>query len=46
MVDDKIILSGKFKVMVSDFDIEIPKIVANKLSNEVDIDFRFELVKK
>lgn len=44
--DDKIIISGNFKVLVSDFDIEIPKIVANKLSNEVDIDFRFELVKK
>lgn len=43
---DKIIISGNFKVLVSDFEIEIPKIVANKLSNEVDIDFRFELVKK
>lgn len=44
--DDKIIISGNFTVLVSDFEIEIPKIVANKLSNEVDIDFRFELVKK
>jgi len=46
IVDDKITLSGKFKVMVSDFDIEIPKIVANKLSDEVSVDFNFELIKK
>ncbi|MBO6880014.1 YceI family protein [Winogradskyella sp.] len=46
LVDDKIILSGSFKVMVSDFDIEIPKVVRNKLSNEVTIDFSFELVNK
>ena len=46
MVDEKIIISGNFKVLASDFEIEIPKIVANKLSNEVNIDFRFELVKK
>lgn len=46
LVDDKIILSGSFKVMVSDFDIEIPKIVANKLSDEVSVAFNFELVKK
>ena len=44
--DEKIIISGNFKVLASDFEIEIPKIVANKLSNEVNIDFRFELVKK
>jgi polyisoprenoid-binding protein YceI len=46
LVDDQIVLSGSFKVMVSDFDIEIPKIVANKLSDEVSINFNFELVKK
>ena len=46
MVDDKIVLSGSFKVLVSDFDIEIPKIVANKLSDEVSVAFNFELVKK
>ncbi len=46
LVDDKIVLSGSFKVLVSDFEIEIPKIVANKLSNEVEVDFNFELVKK
>ncbi len=46
LVDDKIVLSGSFKVMVSDFDIDIPKIVANKLSDEVSVAFNFELVKK
>ncbi len=46
LVDSKIVLSGSFKVLVSDFEIEIPKIVANKLSNEVSVDFDFELVKK
>lgn len=46
IVDNKITLSGNFKVMVSDFDIEIPKIVSNKLSDEVSVDFNFELVKK
>ena len=46
LVDDKIVLSGSFKVLVSDFEIEIPKIVANKLSNEVEVDFNFELSKK
>lgn len=46
LVDSKVVLSGTFKVLVSDFDIEIPKIVANKLSNEVKVDFNFELYKK
>ncbi|MBC2843709.1 YceI family protein [Winogradskyella flava] len=46
LADGKIVLSGSFKVLVSDFEIEIPKIVANKLSDEVDIDFNFELAKK
>ncbi|WP_400076058.1 YceI family protein [Winogradskyella sp. R77965] len=46
VVDDKILLSGNFKVLVSDFDIAIPKIVANKLSDEVSVDFNFELAKK
>ena len=46
LIDDKINMSGNFKVLVSDFDIEIPKIVQNKLSNEVLVDFSFELSKK
>jgi len=46
MVDDKIVLKGSFKVLASDFNIEIPKIVKNKLSDEVSVAFNFELVKK
>jgi polyisoprenoid-binding protein YceI len=46
MVADKIVLSGRFKVLVSDFNIEIPKIIKNKLSEEVSIVFEFELDKK
>lgn len=46
MVDDKIVLSGNFKVLASDFNIEIPKIVKNKLSDHVSVSFNFELVKK
>ena len=44
--DDKILVSGNFKVLVSDFQIEIPKIVENKLSDEVSVQFKFELSKK
>jgi len=43
--NEMVIVSGDFKVLVSDFDIKIPKIVKNKLSNEVSIGFSFELVK-
>lgn len=46
MSDNNIILSGSFKVIVSDYNIEIPRIVANKLSDEVSVVFVFELVKK
>lgn len=46
MVDGKIVLKGSFKVLVSDFGIEIPKIVQNKLSDEVSVGFNFELIKK
>ena len=45
LVEDKIVLSGSFKVSVSDYDIEIPKVVANKLSDEVSVTFNFELIK-
>ena len=46
MVNEKIILLGSFKVLVSDFDIKIPKVVQNKLSDEVSVTFNFELRKK
>ena len=44
--EDKIIISGIFKLMASDFKIDIPKIVRNKIAEDVDVNFRFELLKK
>jgi len=43
---NKLILNGNFTVLVSDFNIDIPKIVKNKLSDKVTITFNFELTKK
>ncbi len=42
----KIILSGNFSARASDFDIKIPKIVQSKVTDEVQITFNFELLKK
>ena len=41
-----ITLSGTFKTKASDFDIKIPKIVRNKISENVDVSFEFELRRK
>lgn len=46
LADGNISLTGNFKVLVSDYNIEIPKIVKNKLSNEVSVNFNFNLIKK
>ncbi len=46
MVDGVISISGTFTVEVSDFAIEIPKVVSNKLSKNVDVGFDFKLNKK
>jgi len=43
---DKIILSGNFSALASDFDIKIPKFVQSKVTDEVQISFSFELLKK
>lgn len=43
---DKIIISGLLKLLASDFKIDIPKIVRNKIAEDVDVSFRFELLKK
>ena len=43
---NRIKLSGAFSVEVSDFNIKIPKVVRNKLSNIVNVTFDFELSKK
>jgi polyisoprenoid-binding protein YceI len=44
--DGALVLSGHFIVNASDFKIEIPKIVKNKVSEKVEIDFNFRLTKK
>ena len=41
-----LVLKGSFKVEVSDFDVEIPKVVRNKLSKTVNVVFEFKLNKK
>lgn len=46
MLDGKITVTGDFTVTVSDFDIEIPKVVSDKLSNNVNVSYNFELNKK
>ena len=42
-VDDAIIMKGSFTVTPSDFDIKIPKIVANKIAKEVMVNVVFKL---
>ncbi|PVW12398.1 YceI family protein [Marixanthomonas spongiae] len=44
--NNEINLSGKFTMRASDFNIKIPKIVQNKVSDMVEINFNFALVKK
>lgn len=44
--DEVVTLDGSFTVKASNFKIDIPKIVKNKLSNDVQVTFNFELNKK
>lgn len=44
--DGFIVISGVFKVVASDFDIDIPKIVSNKIAETIDVSFDFKLSKK
>ena len=44
--ESSLILDGSFTVQASDFKIDIPKIVKNKLSNDVLVTFNYELNKK
>tara|TARA_R110000751_G_scaffold302802_1_gene417055 strand:- start:1 stop:537 length:537 start_codon:yes stop_codon:yes gene_type:complete len=39
-------LSGTFTLKASDFDIDIPKIVSNKISEAIEVSFQFELEQK
>ncbi|UKM64697.1 YceI family protein [Flavobacteriaceae bacterium GSB9] len=43
---ERIEISGHFNVNVSDFDIKIPKIVQNKVSESVNVSFVFDLESK
>ena len=43
---DEIILKGNFMTKASDFDIKIPKIVSNKIAEDVKVSFEFKLKKK
>jgi hypothetical protein len=43
---DAINMEGSFNVIVSDFDIKIPKIVQNKVSESVNVSFSFNLKTK
>ena len=44
--ENAIHLTGNFKVLVSDYNIDIPNIVSNKLSNEVLVSLDFSLQKQ
>ena len=43
---DGFFLKTNFSVLTSDFDIKIPKVVRNKISNEINIKVDYELVEK
>jgi len=43
---DSIIMRGSFKVTPADFDIEIPKIVRNKIAKEIIVEMDFKLSSK
>lgn len=45
-VNGIISLHGNFKVKASHFNIEIPKIVSNKIAEDIEISFEFELQPK
>ncbi|WP_242205170.1 YceI family protein [Aestuariivivens insulae] len=44
--DGSISLSGSFKALASDFDIKIPKIVRNKIAEDIKVSFIFDLQTK
>jgi hypothetical protein len=39
-------INGTFSAKASDFDIEIPKIVSKKISEDIKVSFQFDLLKK
>lgn len=41
-----ITITGEFIALASDFNIDIPKIVSNKIAEEISVNFQFQLKKK
>lgn len=39
-------INGTFSTKASDYDVEIPKIVSNKISEDIKVSFQFELQRK
>jgi polyisoprenoid-binding protein YceI len=44
--ENLITMTGNFKVKASDFDIKIPKIVSNKIAEDIEVSFNFKLEEK
>ncbi len=44
--EDVITISGSFLANASDFNIKIPKVVKNKIANDIEVTFDFRLKKK
>lgn len=45
-VDGSVVMKGSFIVTPSDFDIDIPKIVRNKIAKEVTVSLNFKFTKR
>lgn len=43
---DSIKMSGNFKTPASDYNIKIPKIVSNKIAEDIEVNFNFVMKKK
>ena len=41
-INEKYLLSGDFKILVKDFDIKIPPILAGNIAKKIEIAFKFE----
>ncbi|MCK7590104.1 YceI family protein [Subsaxibacter sp. CAU 1640] len=41
--DKGLVMEGSFEALASDYGIEIPKIVSNKIAQDIVVSFRFEL---
>jgi polyisoprenoid-binding protein YceI len=44
--DNGLSLKASFSVLTSDFDIQVPKVVRNKISKEIKIKVDYELIEK